>query len=66
MWSRSQAAENIYLLTVVFTSLVVIAATQGKKNLTPSWQALALIYIFLDIAVDGELSYECLPIRFRC
>lgn len=66
MWRRSQAAENIYLLTVVFTSLVVIAATQGKENLTPSWQALVLIYIFLDIAVDGELSYECLPIRFRC
>ncbi len=30
MWWRSQAADHIYTLTVIFTLLVVIAATQGK------------------------------------
>ena len=36
MWRCSQAAEHIYLLTVIFTSLVVIAATQGKGNYSHS------------------------------
>ena len=29
-WGRSQALEYIHVLTVVFTSLVVVAATQGN------------------------------------
>ena len=28
-WRRSQALDHIYILTIVFTLLVVIAATQG-------------------------------------
>ena len=54
-WWRSQAADHIYSLTIIFTFLVLVAATQGKfteglflyYKLTLSW--------LLDIAVDGEL-----------
>ena len=30
-WWRSQSADHIYALTVIFTLLVFIAATQGKS-----------------------------------
>ena len=55
---RSQAADHISLLTVIFTLLVVIAATQGEGI-----QEVSLFLVLtnfdllsLDIAVDGKLS----------
>ena len=32
LWWRSQGADHIYKLTMIFTLLVVIAATQGQKS----------------------------------
>ena len=54
-WRRSQALDHIYILTVVFTSLVVIAATQGNVIYrgTPSARQSDLLH-FIDIAVDGK------------
>jgi hypothetical protein len=56
-WGRSQAIDHIYMLTVIFTSLVVIAATQGNviRRGTLSARQSDLPY-FIDIAVDGKPS----------
>ncbi|KDN50269.1 hypothetical protein RSAG8_01605, partial [Rhizoctonia solani AG-8 WAC10335] len=44
------AEPDINKLTTIFTSLVFLAATQGKPTLVRSWRSLTLL---VDIAVDG-------------
>jgi hypothetical protein len=53
---RLQAADHIYTLTVAFTLLVVIAATQGKGLYVEHPSRYRSDLPFLDIAVDGKLS----------
>jgi hypothetical protein len=50
---RLQAVDHITVLTVIFTFLVVIAATQGKG--IHAFAGNSNLLFLLDIAVDGEL-----------
>jgi hypothetical protein len=56
-----QPAENINMLTAIFTSLVFFSATQGQSSVRV-WTDQVLIPT-ADIAVDGEPTFISLGLN---
>jgi hypothetical protein len=44
------------MLAFIFTTLVLIAATQGKRLQLRSWLRRLIMRSFIDIAVDGTVA----------